>query len=62
MICRGTYDERVLHVMVNRMRWHQVLLPNRKALYGDISSTQEARFDQKQFAKVTLNLRPKSRS
>jgi superfamily II DNA/RNA helicase len=62
MICRGTYDERVLHVMVNRMRWHQVLLPNRKALEGDVSSTQEARFDQKQFAKVALNLRPKSRS
>ena len=59
LICKDTYDERVLHVMINRMRWHQVLLPNRKALRGDISSTQEARFDQKWFRRVALDLRPR---
>jgi superfamily II DNA/RNA helicase len=60
LICKDTYDERVLHVMINRMRWHQVLLPNRRALHGDISSTQEARFDQKWFRRVALDLRPRT--
>ena len=36
LICRDTYDERVLHVMVNRMRWQsQILLPSRIALHGE---------------------------
>ena len=32
LICKGTYDERMLHVMVNRFRWHHVLLGNRRYL------------------------------
>lgn len=60
MICRDTYDERVLHVMVNRMRWHQVLLPNRKTIHGDITGNQEPSFNQKWFKKVALDLRPRA--
>jgi len=59
LICRDTYDERVLHVMVNRMRWHQVLLPNRKAPQTDINAAQEPCLDQKWFKRIALDLRPR---
>jgi superfamily II DNA or RNA helicase len=60
LVCRETYDERVLHTMTNRMRWHRVLLPNRRFLAGDITS-REPRLDEKWFRKVALDLRPRRR-
>lgn len=58
LVCRDTYDERVLHTMINRMRWHQVLLPNKRFLAGEIDP-REPRLDEKWFRKVALDLRPR---
>lgn len=60
MICKHTYDERVLHVMVNRMRWHQLLLPHRKFLHKDPSIKTEKSIDERDFHRVMLDLRPRN--
>ena len=60
LLCRDTYDERVLHVMVNRMRWHQVLLPNRRKLASDPSTEAEPIMGARELAKVNLDLRPRA--
>ena len=59
LICKNTYDERVLHVMVNRMRWHQLLLPKSKLLNNDPGLTEEPSIDAKDFQNVVLDLRPR---
>jgi hypothetical protein len=59
LICRDTYDERVLHVMVNRMRWHQMLLANRQQLQSDPGQSDEPLVSSNYLRKVSLDLRPR---
>lgn len=59
LICRDTYDERVLHVMVNRMRWHQVLLANRRRLQSDPGQSDEPLIPSNHLRQVSLDLRPR---
>lgn len=61
LLCRGTYDERLMHVMTNRFRWHQVLLGNKHALEGPPGSGTEASSDPGLVKKMTLNLSPPKR-
>lgn len=61
MICRGTYDERIMHSMVNRIRWHQVLLSNRSAFDAAPGSLREKGSDPRQMQALALDLRPKVR-
>lgn len=42
LLCRDTYDERMMHVMVNRFRWHHVLLANRAVLESDFGTDLSA--------------------
>ena len=58
LLCRGTYDERILHVMVNRFRWHQVLLANRSTLDADPSYSHDTSAPPRWIRKVALDLRP----
>jgi hypothetical protein len=58
LLCRGTYDERVLHVMANRFRWHRVLLGNRGAMEEAPSSANEPALPPAMLRKMTLDLRP----
>jgi hypothetical protein len=58
LLCKGTYDERVLHVMVNRFRWHQVLLATRSRLETDPSRYQEGGISEAMVRKLALDLRP----
>ena len=58
LLCRGTFDERVLHVMANRFRWHRVLLGNRGAMEEAPSSADEPALPPAMLKKMTLDLRP----
>jgi hypothetical protein len=60
LICRDTYDERVLHVMANRMRWHQMLLANRRQLQSDPGQSEEPPVSPDLLRQVTLDLRPRA--
>lgn len=59
LLCRGTYDERVMHAMVNRFRWHHVLLASRRKLEAAPGEQREAYAEPKYFRKVALDLRPR---
>ena len=59
LLCRGTYDERVLHVIANRFRWHRVLLGNRCAMAAAPSSTNEPELPAAMLKKIILDLRPR---
>ena len=61
LLCRGTYDERIMHAMVNRFRWHHVLLANRRKLETAPGGHPEAYAEPKWFKQVVLDLRPQSR-
>ena len=61
LLCRGTYDERIMHAMVNRFRWHHVLLANRRKLETAPGGQPEAYAEPKWFKQVALDLRPQSR-
>jgi len=58
LLCRGTYDERLMHVMVNRFRWHQVLLGNKHALEGPPGQVTEESSDPTLIEKMRLDLSP----
>jgi superfamily II DNA/RNA helicase len=58
LLCRGTYDERLMHVMVNRFRWHQVLLGNKHALEGPPGQVTEGSSDPTLIEKMRLDLSP----
>jgi hypothetical protein len=60
LLCRGTYDERIMHAMVNRFRWHHVLLANRRKLETAPGGQPEAYAEPKWFKQVALDLRPQS--
>lgn len=59
LLCRGTYDERILHVMVNRFRWHQVLLANKSVLAADPSRSREPEAPANLIRNLALDLRPR---
>ncbi len=60
LVCKDTYDERILYAMVNRSRWHRVLLARRKKLLeGDPSGAGEQRISAAAVRSVELDLRPK---
>jgi superfamily II DNA or RNA helicase len=59
LICRSTYDERMFHVMVNRQRWHRVLLGNRTALDRTPDRDVEASASEATIRKLCLNLEPR---
>jgi hypothetical protein len=59
MVCKDTYDERILHAMINRSRWHRVLLARRRTLLeGDPSAETERSITSSELARVELDLRP----
>lgn len=58
LLCRDTYDERIMHAMVNRFRWHHVLLANRSKLQAAPGKDPEAAALPKQINKIALDLRP----
>lgn len=60
LLCRGTYDERIMHVMVNRFRWHQVLLANRTALKAAPGQGPETSAEPTLLKRIALDLRPRS--
>jgi hypothetical protein len=59
LLCRGTYDERILHVMANRFRWHQVLLGNRSVMEAAPDSAVEHGLTPAMLRKMVLDLRPR---
>jgi superfamily II DNA or RNA helicase len=59
LICRGTYDERIMHVMVNRFRWHQVLLAKKTALQAALGECPESYAAPEIVNRVALDLRPR---
>lgn len=59
MLCRGTYDERVMHAMVNRFRWHHVLLGNRSKLEAVPGDRNEVYADPTWIRRIALDLRPR---
>lgn len=63
ILVRGTYDERMLHQLVARQRWHSVLLGRPGArLARDREGHVDARWIDVEVArKLTLDLRPKRR-
>src|ERR1022692_2436552 len=61
LLCRGTYDERVMHAMVNRFRWHHVLLASRRKLEAAPGAQRESYAEPKWFRKVALDLQPRLR-
>jgi superfamily II DNA or RNA helicase len=58
MLCRGTYDERVFHVMVNRARWHQVLMADKDKLERDPGEDREEGLDPAHARRLRLDLSP----
>lgn len=60
LICRSTYDERMFYVMINRQRWHRVLLANRSALSGTPDKSMETQASEATIKKLCLNLEPHS--
>jgi len=61
LLCRGTYDERLMHTMVNRFRWHHILLASRRKLEAAPGEERESYAEPKWFRKVELDLRPRLR-
>ena len=63
VLVQKTYDERMLHQLIARQRWHAVLLGRQGArLAKDERGTEEARLLQKAEADgLTLDLRPITR-
>lgn len=63
VLVRGTYDERMLHQLVARQRWHSVLLGRSGAqLAHDKTGKVEARSLEAEVARrLTLDLRPSKR-
>jgi len=59
LICRSTYDERMFHVMVNRYRWHQVLLASHSVLSAIPDKEAEPSSNYVTIKKLCLNLGPK---
>ena len=59
LLCRGTYDERILHVMANRFRWHQVLLGNRSVMEAAPDSAVEHGLTPAMLRRMVLDLRPR---
>jgi hypothetical protein len=59
LLWRGTYDQRVLHVMANRFRWHTVLLGSGRILAKDLSSVAEPELKARMLKKLVLDLRPR---
>jgi superfamily II DNA or RNA helicase len=59
LLCRHTYDERIMHAMVNRFRWHHVLLANRTKLEGVPGSAEEAYAEPNRMRQIALDLRPR---
>jgi hypothetical protein len=59
-LIQSTYDERMLHQLVARQRWHSILLGKPCAqLARDTGETIEARILSQEVArKLTLDLRP----
>lgn len=60
LLCQGSYDERIMHAMVNRFRWHHVLLANRAKLETIPGNAEEAYADPKWIGRIALDLRPRS--
>lgn len=60
-LVQGTYDERMLHQMVARQRWHSVLLgTGARRIGSDKNIMKDIRFlEQKDADRITLDLRPK---
>lgn len=58
LICRGTYDERMMHVMVNRFRWHQVLLADKRAL-ENAPRSEETSSQPTLIRRIALDLAPR---
>jgi ERCC4-related helicase len=60
LFVQGTYDERMLHQMVARQRWHSVLLGKKaRMISSDKDTNKDARFLDSDEAKgLTLNLAP----
>lgn len=58
LVCRGTYDERVFHVMVSRARWHQVLMADRERLARDPGLGAEGTIQEQRARRLRLNLAP----
>jgi hypothetical protein len=58
LLCRGTYDERIMHAMVNRFRWHQVLLANRTKLEAVPGQENESYAEPSRIRRIALDLRP----
>lgn len=58
LLCRDTYDERIMHAMVNRFRWHHVLLANRSKLQAAPGKDPEVAALPRQIKKIALDLRP----
>jgi superfamily II DNA/RNA helicase len=61
LLCRGTYDERIMHAMVNRFRWHHVLLANKTKLERIPESTEEPYAEPNRIRRIALDLRPRAR-
>ncbi len=62
LLVGGTYDERMLHQLVARQRWHGVLLGRPAGvLYREKNSSKDAPWaDSAILGKLTLDLRPKN--
>jgi hypothetical protein len=58
LLCSGTYDARIMHVMTNRFRWHQVLLGHKTALQHEPAEGQESVSDPAWLRKMALDLSP----
>ncbi len=58
LLCSGTYDERIMHVMTNRFRWHQVLLGHKNALQHEPAEGHESDSDPVWLRKMVLDLSP----
>jgi hypothetical protein len=58
LLCGGTYDERIMHVMVNRFRWHQILLGGRAKLEAAPEQASDALASPKLVRRIRLDLRP----
>jgi hypothetical protein len=58
LLCRGTYDELMMHVITNRFRWHQVLLGNKSALQPEPGNGDESVSNPTWLKKMTLDLSP----
>lgn len=63
LVVRGTYDERMLHQLVARQRWHSILLGrSAKRLTGEDPGGDDARWiGQAEARRLELDLRPRVR-